>query len=25
LPPVPFRDAVWPKFRRENAVRVFKL
>ncbi len=25
LPNVPFRDAVWPKFLRENAVRVFKL
>ena len=25
LPDVPFRDAVWPKFLRENAVRVFKL
>ncbi len=25
LPQVPFRDAVWPKFLRENAVRVFKL
>jgi hypothetical protein len=22
---VPFRDHVWPKFLRENAVRVFKL
>jgi hypothetical protein len=25
LPQVDFRDAVWPKFLRENAVRVFKL
>ncbi|MFI5315484.1 MAG: amidohydrolase family protein [Myxococcota bacterium] len=25
LPQVPFRDAVWPKFLRENALRVFKL
>jgi uncharacterized protein len=25
LPDVPFKDAVWPKFLRENAVRVFKL
>jgi hypothetical protein len=25
LPQVPFRDAVWPKFLRENAKRVFKL
>jgi predicted TIM-barrel fold metal-dependent hydrolase len=25
LPQVPFKDAVWPKFLRENAVRVFKL
>jgi hypothetical protein len=25
LPQVPFRDVVWPKFLRENAVRVFKL
>jgi predicted TIM-barrel fold metal-dependent hydrolase len=25
LPRVPFRDHVWPKFLRENAVRVFKL
>jgi hypothetical protein len=25
LPHVPFRDAVWPKFLRENAIRVFKL
>jgi len=25
LPDVPFRDEVWPKFLRENAVRVFKL
>ena len=25
LPDVPFRDHVWPKFLRENAVRVFKL
>jgi hypothetical protein len=24
LPDVPFRDHVWPKFLRENAVRVFK-
>ena len=22
---VPFRDHVWPKFLRENAIRVFKL
>jgi hypothetical protein len=22
---VPFRDHVWPKFLRENAMRVFKL
>jgi predicted TIM-barrel fold metal-dependent hydrolase len=22
---VPFRDAVWPKFLRENAIRVLKL
>jgi len=22
---VPFRDHVWPKFLRENALRVFKL
>jgi predicted TIM-barrel fold metal-dependent hydrolase len=25
LPGVPFRDHVWPKFLRENAMRVFKL
>ena len=25
LPDVPLRDAVWPKFLRDNAVRVFKL
>lgn len=25
LPDVPFKDDVWPKFLRENAVRVFKL
>jgi predicted TIM-barrel fold metal-dependent hydrolase len=25
LPQVPFRDHVWPKFLRDNAVRVFKL
>jgi len=25
MPAVPFRDHVWPKFLRENAVRVFKL
>jgi predicted TIM-barrel fold metal-dependent hydrolase len=25
LPKVPFRDQVWPKFLRENALRVFKL
>ena len=25
LPDVPFKDEVWPKFLRENAVRVFKL
>ena len=25
LPHVPFRDHVWPKFLRENAMRVFKL
>mgnify|MGYP005848546195 FL=1 len=25
LPEVPLRDEVWPKFLRENAVRVFKL
>ncbi len=25
LPDVPFRDHVWPKFLRENAVRVFNL
>ena len=25
MPHVPFRDAVWPKFLRENAIRVFKL
>jgi len=25
LPDVPFRDHVWPRFLRENAIRVFKL
>ena len=25
LPDVPFKDEVWPKFLRENAMRVFKL
>ena len=25
LPDVPFRDNVWPKFLRENALRVFNL
>jgi predicted TIM-barrel fold metal-dependent hydrolase len=25
MPNVPFRDEVWPKFLRDNAVRVFKL
>jgi predicted TIM-barrel fold metal-dependent hydrolase len=25
MPHVPFRDAVWPKFLRENALRVFRL
>ena len=25
LPEVPFKDAVWPKFLRENAIRVFGL
>ena len=25
MPRVPFRDHVWPKFLRENAMRVFKL
>jgi predicted TIM-barrel fold metal-dependent hydrolase len=25
LPQVPFKDEVWPKFLRENALRVFKL
>ncbi|MCU1351075.1 MAG: amidohydrolase [Acidimicrobiales bacterium] len=25
LPGVPFKDEVWPKFLRENAVRVFGL
>lgn len=25
LPEVPFRDEVWPKFLRDNAIRVFKL
>lgn len=25
MPKVPFKDEVWPKFLRENAVRVFKL
>jgi hypothetical protein len=25
LPRVPFRDEVWPKFLRENALRVFRL
>ena len=25
MPNVPFRDHVWPKFLRENAIRVFNL
>ena len=25
LPTLPLKDGVWPKFLRENAVRVFKL
>ena len=25
LPDVPFRDHVWPKFLRENALRLFEL
>ena len=25
MPDVPFRDGVWPKFLRENALRVFKM
>ena len=25
MPKVPFRDHVWPKFLRENALRVFKI
>ena len=25
MPNVPFRDDVWPKFLRDNAMRVFKL
>ena len=25
LPDVPFRDHVWPKFLRENAMKVFKI
>jgi hypothetical protein len=25
MPNVPFKDEVWPKFLRENAIRVFKL
>ena len=25
LPDVPFKDEVWPKFLRENAIRVFGL
>jgi len=25
LPNVPFKDNVWPKFLRENALRVFKI
>jgi uncharacterized protein len=25
MPKVPFRDHVWPKFLRDNAIRVFKL
>jgi hypothetical protein len=25
MPSVPFRDHVWPKFLRENALRVFQL
>ena len=25
MPDVPFRDHVWPKFLRENAMQVFKI
>ena len=25
MPNVPFKDEVWPKFLRENALRVFKI
>jgi hypothetical protein len=25
MPNVPFRDHVWPKFLRDNAIRVFNL
>jgi hypothetical protein len=25
LPAVPFKDEVWPKFLRENALRIFAL
>ena len=25
MPKVPFKDEVWPKFLRDNALRVFKL
>ena len=25
MPNVPFKDQVWPKFLRENALRVFKI
>jgi hypothetical protein len=25
MPNVPFKDEVWPKFLRENAIRVFGL
>jgi len=25
MPSVPFKDNVWPKFLRENAVKVLKL
>jgi len=25
MPNVPFKDNVWPKFLRENAIKVFKL
>jgi len=25
MPNVPFKDEVWPKFLRENAMRVFNL